>query len=122
MHGRDNNNQRYRCSPCSARCGAVRRSSMTRHGMGPMSVGQIISTAAIRFPDRESYICTSTQRRFTFRQTNQRSNRLAHGLLGLGLKKGDRVAFLSSNRAELVETYFALAKCGLVGLPLNYRL
>ena len=32
------------------------------------------------------------------------------------------VAFLITNRAEIVETYFALARTGIVGLPLNYRL
>lgn len=95
---------------------------MTRHAMGKMVVGEILSNAAIRFPDRESFFCASTQRRFTFSQTNQRCNRLASGLADLGLRKGDRVAFLSSNRAEMVEIYFALAKTGMVGLPLNYRL
>ncbi len=95
---------------------------MTRSAMGKMVVGQILSTAAIRFPERESFVCTATNRRFTFSQTNQRSNRLANGLGDLGLRKGDRVAFLSSNRAEMVEIYFALAKAGLIGLPLNYRL
>ncbi|MFX6334906.1 AMP-binding protein, partial [Acinetobacter baumannii] len=50
------------------------------------------------------------------------TNRLAQGLLGLGYAKGDVVAFLCSNRAEMVEIYFALARTGIVGLPLNYRL
>ncbi|MNO42777.1 Long-chain-fatty-acid--CoA ligase FadD13 [compost metagenome] len=95
---------------------------MTRSAMGKMVVGQVLSAAAIRFPERESFICTSTNRRFTFSQTNQRCNRLANGLSGMGLRKGDRVAFLCSNRAEMVEIYFALAKTGLIGLPLNYRL
>ncbi|MNE04868.1 Long-chain-fatty-acid--CoA ligase FadD13 [compost metagenome] len=95
---------------------------MTRHAMGTMLVGQILSNAAIRFPERTSFICSSTQRRYTFSQTNQRCNRLANGLADRGLRKGDCVAFLSSNRAEMVETYFALAKNGMVGLPLNYRL
>lgn len=95
---------------------------MARHAMGKMVVGQILTNAAIRFPERESFLCSSTQRRFTFSQTNQRCNRLASGLAELGLRKGDRVAFLSSNRAEMVEIYFALAKTGLVGMPLNYRL
>ena len=35
---------------------------------------------------------------------------------------GDVVAFLSSNRAEIVEIYFALLRTGIIGLPLNYRL
>jgi len=95
---------------------------MTQGSLGRMLVGSVLTTAAIRFPDNESVICTATGRRFRYRETNARSNRLAHGLMALGLRKGDVVAFLSTNRAEVVETYFALAKTGIVGIPLNYRL
>ncbi len=63
-----------------------------------------------------------TGRRFTFRQINERVNRLANGLLSLGLKKGDVCGFLTYNREEIIETYFALAKIGVVGIPINYRL
>ncbi|MEI2733358.1 MAG: AMP-binding protein [Rhodoblastus sp.] len=90
--------------------------------LGRMVVGGILTTAARRFRDREALYCVGTGRRFTFRQVNQRCNRLAHGLAGLGFSKPDVVAFLCSNRAELPEIYFALAKLGLVGIPLNYRL
>jgi acyl-CoA synthetase (AMP-forming)/AMP-acid ligase II len=85
-------------------------------------VGSFLATAARRFRDRESIYCVGTGRRFTFRETNDRCNRPAHGLSGLGLSKPDVVAFLCNNRAELAEIYFALAKSGLVGIPLNYRL
>lgn len=95
---------------------------MTQRALGKMVVGNMLATAAVRYADREAFYCSSTQRRFSFRQTNERCNRLAHGLSGLGLRKGDVVAFLSSNRVEIVEIYFALAKAGLVGIPLNYRL
>lgn len=95
---------------------------MTERALGKMVVGNLIGTAALRFADREAFYCSSTQRRFNFGQTNERCNRLAHGLIGMGLRKGDVVAFLSSNRVEIVEIYFALAKTGLVGIPLNYRL
>jgi acyl-CoA synthetase (AMP-forming)/AMP-acid ligase II len=87
-----------------------------------MLVGNVLTTAAIRFPENESVVCTATGRRFRYRETNARSNRLAHGLTGLGFAKGDVVAFLSTNRAEMIEIYFALAKSGIVGIPLNYRL
>jgi len=90
--------------------------------LGKMVVGGIPATAARRFRDREAIYCVSTNRRFTFRQLNERCNRLAHGLAGLGRNKPDVVAFLCSNRAELAEIYFALAKLGLIGIPLNYRL
>lgn len=95
---------------------------MTQGSLGKMLVGSVLATAAIRFPDHESVVCTATGRRFRYRETNARANRLAHGLMALGLGKGDVVAFLSTNRAEMVEIYFALAKTGIVGIPLNYRL
>ena len=52
--------------------------------LGRMVVGGILTTAARRFRDREALYCVGTGRRFTFRQVNQRCNRLAHGLAGLG--------------------------------------
>lgn len=93
-----------------------------KRGLGKMVAGGLLTSAALRFRDREALFCAGTGRRFTFRQINERCNRLANALTGLGLAKPQVVAFLCNNRAELVETYFALAKLGLIGIPLNYRL
>ena len=49
------------------------------------------------------------------------SGRLAIGLLGLGLRPGDRVASLMPNRPALIVHYLACFKAGLVATPLNYR-
>ena len=95
---------------------------MGERALGKMVVGNMIVTAAARAPHSTSFVCSGTGRRFTFRQTNERCNRLAHGLMGMGLSRGDVLAFLCSNRAEIAEIYFALAKTGIVGIPLNYRL
>jgi len=100
----------------------LRGEGVASHASGKMVVGSFLATAARRFPDRESCFCVGTGRRFTFGQTNERCNRLAHALSGLGLRKPGVVAFLCNNRAEIAEIYFALAKSGLVGIPLNYRL
>ena len=89
---------------------------------GTMAVGRLLKNAAIRYRDKEALYCSTTGRRFSFLELNERTNRLANGLISLGLKKGDMVAFLITNRAEIVDTYFAIGKTGLVGLPLNYRL
>jgi acyl-CoA synthetase (AMP-forming)/AMP-acid ligase II len=43
-------------------------------------------------------------------------------LLGLGSRQGDRVALLPYNRVEWMEIYIALAKAGLVAVPINFRL
>src|SRR5258708_32839281 len=90
--------------------------------LGKAVAGSVLATSARRFRDREAFFCAGTGRRFTFGQTNERCNRLAHGLANLGLVKPDTVAFLCNNRAEIAEIYFALAKSGLVGFPRIYRL
>jgi acyl-CoA synthetase (AMP-forming)/AMP-acid ligase II len=90
--------------------------------LGKMNAGAALAYAASRHADALAFYCSSSKRRFTFRQTHERTNRLAQSLLGLGLKKGDVVALLLSNRIEIVEAFFALARTGIVGLPLNYRL
>ncbi len=57
----------------------------------------------MRHPDDPAFYCAETKRRFTFREVDARTNRLAQALLALGLRKRDVVAFLASNRAEIVE-------------------
>ena len=93
-----------------------------RRSLGNVTVGAILASAAARFPEREALLCAGSGRRFTFRQLNDRSNQLANALLALPSERGSVVAFLCANRAEIFEIYVALAKSGLVGLPLNYRL
>jgi fatty-acyl-CoA synthase len=58
----------------------------------------------------------------TYAELDARSERLADGLLRLGLRRGDRVASLTGNRPEHVELFFACAKAGLVLAPLSWRL
>ncbi|WP_281249783.1 class I adenylate-forming enzyme family protein [Marivita hallyeonensis] len=62
------------------------------------------------------------ERSMTFSEWNNRACRLANGLLSLGLTKGDRVAVLAHNRVEWAEIYTAVAKIGLVAVPINFRL
>ena len=63
-----------------------------------------------------------SRRALSFAQWHERANRLANGLLALGLAKGDRVALLAYNCVEWMEIYAALARAGLVAVPINFRL
>ncbi len=53
----------------------------------------------------------------TYRAFNARVNRLANALLRAGLRKGDKVATVVPNCLELLETYWAAAKTGIVVVP-----
>lgn len=62
-------------------------------------------------------------RSLTYAELDDRAHRLANALRdGLAMDRGERFAFLSTNRAEFVEVYFAAALAGVVCVPLNYRL
>jgi acyl-CoA synthetase (AMP-forming)/AMP-acid ligase II len=47
------------------------------------------------------------------------TNRVAHGLIGLGVRRGDRVAVLMHNRLETLEVIWGILKAGGVVVPLN---
>jgi acyl-CoA synthetase (AMP-forming)/AMP-acid ligase II len=57
----------------------------------------------------------------TYPELDLRTNRLANGLLQMGLRKGDRVAVMLFNCVEFVEVDCALAKAGLVVVPVSWR-
>jgi len=84
-----------------------------------MTWGKILSRSASKHPDN---VAVKDERSFcTYKQFNERVNRLAHALDGLGLVKGDCIATLSDSTVELVEIFFAALKIGLVVCPLEAR-
>ncbi len=85
-----------------------------------LAVSDAIAAHARLFPRR---IGTRDSRRaLTFAEWDDRATRLANALLGLGLGKGDRVGLLAYNCVEWMEMYVALARAGLVAVPINFRL
>lgn len=59
------------------------------------------------------------QARWSYRQLNERSNRLARWLAQRGVSPGDRVALLAANGDFYVTAYFAILKAGGVAVPLS---
>ncbi|HUO28107.1 MAG TPA: long-chain-fatty-acid--CoA ligase [Bryobacteraceae bacterium] len=60
--------------------------------------------------------------RFTYAQFGERCERLAAGLVGEGIRPGDRVAFLSFNNHALLEGYYGVVLAQAIVMPLNVRL
>ena len=85
-----------------------------------LTVADAVATHARLRPDKIG--ARDSRRALTFAQWHDRASRLASGLLGLGLVKGDRVALLAYNCVEWMELYAALARAGLVAVPINFRL
>jgi long-chain acyl-CoA synthetase len=62
------------------------------------------------------------ERGLTYRELDERSNRLAKTLLASGAGEGSRVAYLDRTAPEVIELFFAASKIGAVTVPLNWRL
>jgi acyl-CoA synthetase (AMP-forming)/AMP-acid ligase II len=85
-----------------------------------LTVADVVAAQARLQPDKVAV--RDSRRTLTFAQWNERATRLANALMSRGLVKGDRVALLAYNCAEWMEIYVALARAGLVAVPINFRL
>ena len=85
-----------------------------------LTLSEAIASHARLQPDKVG--TRDSQRALTFADWDNRASRLANGLLALGLSKGDRVVLLAYNCIEWMEIYVALARAGLVAVPVNFRL
>src|SRR6185369_6089985 len=61
-------------------------------------------------------------RQTTFAQFDDNTNRVANALIAMGLKKGDRIAYLGKNSDIYFELLMGAMKAGVVMAPVNWRL
>ena len=83
------------------------------------TIGSAFDRTVTCWPDREALVVPFQRIRLTYRQLGERVDRLASGLIALGLAKGDRLGMWSPNNAEWVYTQFAAAKTGVVLVNIN---
>ncbi|MDQ0037532.1 fatty-acyl-CoA synthase [Variovorax boronicumulans] len=83
------------------------------------TIGDFFDDMVEKQPDREALISRHEGKRFTYRELQTESNKLASALLNLGLVPGDRVGIWSHNNAPWVLMQIATAKVGLVLVNIN---
>lgn len=83
-----------------------------------MTIGNLFEKHARFFPDRTVQVFEDGRRQ-SYRELDERANKLANGLLSLGLKKGDHLAILAMNCMEYMEYQLATAKIGIVSVLIN---
>jgi len=69
--------------------------------------------------NKEKVFLYFKDKKITYREINEISNRIANGFLKIGIKKGDHVAVMMANCLECVYTWFGLAKIGAVEVMVN---
>lgn len=89
-----------------------------------VTIGQLLSTAADEYADREALVSIHQSLRYTYSELDALVNSYAAGFLARGMKPGDRVGIWSPNNAEWIITQFATARAGLILVNINpaYRL
>lgn len=90
----------------------------------PMNwVGNWVGHWSVVAPDRPALLDAGNGVRYSYRDLDDRANRLARWLVeSAGLVKGDRICMLLRNRIEALDLYLACGKLGVILAPLSYRL
>ncbi len=89
----------------------------TRKPDTPLGYGKVLEKAVAMNPNGPAILFED--RRITYQEFNDWSNRLAHYFMSQGIKKGDAVAVFIENRPELLACVAALSKIGAVSAMLN---
>jgi len=101
-------------------CAQAARASLERNLLERVCAGDIITRSAALYGKRIAVV--DGQRQISYAEFDREVNALGHALLALGLKHQDVVAVASRNSIELLLTYFACARAGLICMPLNLAL
>jgi fatty-acyl-CoA synthase len=91
--------------------------SVSRSELTPVS---FLERSAYVFPDKPAVV--HGERRYAYRQLQERVNRLASALRSAGMRRQDRVAFLCPNIPAMLEAHFGVPAAGGVLVAINTRL
>ncbi len=94
----------------------------TYMGLYDFSFYDLINRNAVAFGERICWQEIDDGRQVSFSEYKRQVDRLAVGLAGAGIKKGDRLGVVGKNSFEFFLVYGAAAALGAIVLPVNWRL
>ena len=84
-----------------------------------MNLIDMLAETVSKYPDNTAI--SLDNRKLSYAELEEASNKVAHALMNMGLSKGDRVAILLSNIPEYPAIYFGIVKIGAIAVPLDTR-
>ncbi|XXJ18371.1 AMP-binding protein [Desulfovibrio caledoniensis] len=84
-----------------------------------ITLGNLLKETAGKYPDNEAVVYVDRDFRLTYAEFDELTDTIAKGLMGLGVKKGEKVAVWANNVPYWVALQFATAKIGAVLLTVN---
>jgi len=88
--------------------------------LDPLTPIRFLDHSASVYPEKTVVIYGD--RKFSYREFKDRSDRLASSLLAMGVGYGDRVAVLCWNTPQALEAHFGIPRIGAILVPINTRL
>ncbi len=85
----------------------------------PWTLGRLLDNNLEAHPDNEAVVYADRDMRWTWREFSARVDRLAKGLMALGVKHGEKVAMWATNVPDWLAVMFATARIGAVLLTIN---
>jgi len=94
--------------------------SIERNMMRRNVAGDLLVKSTDRYPNKVAI--QFKDKKYTYKELNEKVNRCAHGLQKMGITKGDKAAILSHNCDHFIIYWWALMKIGAVMTPMNWML
>ncbi|MBC7778584.1 MAG: acyl--CoA ligase [Proteobacteria bacterium] len=88
------------------------------------NLGYFFAESVARMPGKTAIfdLYGGVERQLTYAQLDERADRVAGLLDGLGVRAGDRVGMIVGNRSEFLEFFFGAMRTGAIPVPINTRL
>lgn len=86
------------------------------------TIRTLLDRNAMLYPEKIAMKEIDGTRAYTYKELKDRTNRMGNALYDLGIKKGERVAILSQNSFEYIESSLSVPNAGLIYVVCNFRL
>lgn len=84
-----------------------------------ITLGKLLALQSSKCTNLECLVVPWTSSRWTYRELKEEADRVAKGMIAMGIAKGDRVGILAGNCEQYVSIFFATAQIGAILVLLN---
>ncbi|KAJ5994656.1 hypothetical protein N7451_010380 [Penicillium sp. IBT 35674x] len=91
----------------------------TQPALLDITLGELLTIQALQYANYECLVFPWTGARWTYANLKDEADRLARGMLAMGVQKGDRVGIMAGNCEQYISVFFAAARVGAILVVLN---
>jgi fatty-acyl-CoA synthase len=84
-----------------------------------LTIGELLDQVSERLPNKEGMVYADRAVRYTYRELQQAADQVAKALIGMGIKKGEKIALWATNVPQWVLLQLGSAKMGAILVTVN---